>query len=297
MPTQDASGLPATLRDRVLERLGFERCPAPDLAGLSRLYRAWCTHVPFDNLRKMMALATQEPGLLAGTDARDFFEAWLAHGTGGTCWPTSNALFELLVSIGFEARRVAGSMRDLGIVSHGSVKVRVAGQDWLVDSSMLTNEPLPLRDSVFVQRAGPCPAEVEPSAGTHVIWAEFPPGPDPLPCRVLVDPADFELHSARYEASRERSPFNQRLYARRNRPGEVLVLLGNTRHSRTASGLTSQDCSPDEVCRSLRDEFHLSAAVVRAWVDRGGLEASFAPPSGAKPPSVTARPPSRRSGV
>jgi hypothetical protein len=185
-------------------------------------------------------------------------------------------------------------MRDLGLVNHGSVKVRIGPLDWLVDSSMLTEEPLPLGETVFVQSGVPCAAEVEPADGTHVVWAEFPPGPDPLPCRLLVDPADSGVHLSAYETSRERSPFNQRLYARRNREREALVLVGRTRHSRTARGLSSRDCSADELLHSLRHEFGYYEPLVRDWMDAGGLEASFAAPSGPKPPPVTGTAPSRR---
>ena len=45
---------------------------------------------------------------LPGTHAIDFFEQWLDHGTGGTCWSSSNALYMLLTALGFTARRIAG---------------------------------------------------------------------------------------------------------------------------------------------------------------------------------------------
>lgn len=50
------------------------------------------------------------------------------------------------------------------------------------------------------------------------MWTDTPPNSSYLPCRLLVDPADEALYRSSYEASRERTPFNQRLYARRNRP-------------------------------------------------------------------------------
>ena len=136
--------LPAALRRRVLERLGLPGPPPLTLAGLAALYRAWCASVPFENTRKMMALRTGGDGELPGARAADFLAHLIDHGTGGTCWPSSNALYAVASALGFDARRVAGSMRDLGVVSHASVKVRIDGADWLVDSSMLTNEPTPL---------------------------------------------------------------------------------------------------------------------------------------------------------
>jgi arylamine N-acetyltransferase len=282
------------LRDRVLERLGLRAAPAPDLEGLRALYRAWCVAVPFDNVRKMVALRAGDGHPLPGRDAAEFFESWLAHGTGGTCWPSSNALFALVRAVGFATRRVAGSMRDLGVVNHASVKVALDGQDWLVDSSLLTNVPLPLGPAVFVHDDPVFPVEVEASDATHVVWTHTPPNEAYLPCRLLVDPADHALYLDGYERSRARSPFNQRLYARRNRPGELLLLAGRTRFSRTEQGLECSDLSREGLVEALCEDFGLGAPLVDAWVRCGGLDASFEPPSGPKPPAVTQRPPSQR---
>lgn len=290
----EIGGLPPALQEQVLERLGFSDPPSLDQEGLGALYGAWCARVPFDNVRKMIVLRTRPDDPLPGADADEFFEHWLAHGTGGTCWPTSNALFELVHALGFEARRVAGSMHDLGVVNHASVKVRIDGGEWLVDSSQLTNVPLPLGDRVFVHDDAVFPAEVEPVDGTFVLWTHSPPNSTHLPCRLLVDPATRAAYVAGYDASRTRSPFNQRLYVRRNRPGELLVLAGKTRFSRTARGLGVRELEPDEICDALREDAGLSDALIDQWVRCGGLEASFEPPSGPKPPPVTRKPPSLR---
>ena len=282
------------VRDRILERLGLPAAPGADLEGLRTVYAAWCATVPFDNVRKMIALHAGGSRPLPGRDAGDFFEHWLAHGAGGTCWPTSHALCELLGAVGFDARRVAGSMRDLGLLTHGSVKVRIAGADWLADSSMLTGIPLPLGTEIFVSPDPVFAAEVEPVDGTHVVWVDLPPNEAYLPCRLLVDPADPAAYAAMYEASRERSPLNRRLYARRNRPGELLVLFSSRRLSKTAGGVTTRELSRAEMRASLIDEIGLSPALVDEWIAAGGLEASFQAQSGSPPPPVARRPPSQR---
>jgi len=277
---------------RALARLGFDRPPIADVGGLRALYRAWCAHVPFDNVRKMIALAIGGP--LPGGDAADLLEHWLADGAGGTCWPTSNALFALLEATGFAARRVTASMHDDGIANHASVKVAVGGRDWLVDSSLLTNAPLPLGPGVFAHDDSAILVEVEAVDGTHVIWAFTPPNSSYVACRLLEDPSGAEAYAAGYEASRAHSPFNRRLYARRNRPGELVVLAGSSRFSKTAGGVTGRDLSPDELCRSLRDDIGVSAALVERWVRAGALDASYRAPQGTKPTRATGRPPSRR---
>ena len=283
------------LLERILERLGLATPPRPDREGLGTIYAAWCMSVPFDNIAKLIALRSGSSGVLPGLDATEFFERWLEHGIGGTCWPTSNALFELLVSSGFRARRIAGSMRDTGIVTHASIKVSSDSIDWLVDSSMLTGAPLPLTDEIHI----PCDklfgAEVEWADGTHVVWANLPPNPNLVPCRMLVDPATPEYCAERYEASRLRSPFNERLYAMRNRPDERFVLMANLRISRTATGTATLELNSSQLCESLRDEIGISGAMIEKWRLSGALEASFQPPSAPPPAAITALPPSLRS--
>ena len=157
------------------ERLGLDSRLPTDIIGLNTLYGAWCSNVPFDNVRKLIALRTGDTGLLPGSDATDFLENFLEHGTGGTCWSSSNALFELVIANGFNARRVAGSMRDLGVPGHGSVKVNVNGMDWLVDSSMLTMFPIPLTNELYVYRDARFGVEVEPTPeGSHLRVVQHP---------------------------------------------------------------------------------------------------------------------------
>ncbi len=285
-------------RARVLDRLGLSAVPSLDLAGLTATYSAWCRSVPFDNLSKLIALrssAADEP--LPGLDETGFFERYLAHGVGGTCWTSSNALYTLLASIGFDARRVAGSMRDTGRVSHASVKVRFGDSDWLVDSSMLTNVPLPLGEIDFVSSEPVFAAEVEAVDGTHVIWTDLPPNATYLPCRLLVDPAEHSFYVGRWEASRQLSPFNERAYARTNLDGDMLVLAANTRIRKTSSGVESSELTPEQFCESLRSEFGFSGQYVDTWRKSGALDATFQPASSPPPPPITEKPPSQREAA
>jgi len=291
---REAPELGGALQRQVLRLLGFPQAPPTDLDGLRAIYRAWCSRVPFDNTRKMIALRQQSGEGLPGGQARPFFEEWLASGTGGTCWPTSNALFELLWSLGFQTQRVAGCMRDLGVVNHASVKVTIDGRQWLVDSSLLSNVPLPLDQALFIHDDSVFTAEVEYDGMNHVVWSLTPPNTHFLPCRLTVDGVSLSYYLARYEESRVRSPFNQRLYARRNCPGEMVLLVGNTRFSKTEARTETRTLSPDDVCQALQSDIGLSHEVIEAWTRSGSLADSLRPPSGPVPPPVTRKPPSHR---
>lgn len=283
------------LLQRVLSRLGLSQSSPADLDRLRSVYAAWCLSVPFDNLAKLIALRTQPDEPLPGMDATEFFERWLAHGVGGTCWSTSNALCELLLSLGFNARRVAGSMGDTGYIGHGSVKVRIDDTDWLADSSMLTDILIPLTDTVFISDDTRFGCESEPAGDTHVVWADLLPTPTLTPCRLLVDPTDHAYYVERFEASRTRSPFNERLFFRRNRESDRVVLTGNKRTRKSAEGVESRELNPAELCAALTNEFGVSKDFVDEWRACGALEASFAPLAAPAQQPVKHTPPSQRN--
>lgn len=279
----------------MLARLGLRAPPPPDLGGLFALYGAWCSRMPFDNVRKMTALRGGDAPRLPGAQADDFFESWLADGAGGTCWSSSNALYALARACGFDVTRVAGSMRDLGDVNHGSVVAAVAGERWLIDSSMLCNEPVPLDRGLYVGTDPVFGVEAEHAGPAgRVVWLDMPPNSAWLPCRLSLSGVEHATYRSRYESSLQRSPFNQRLYARRNRPGEMLVLVGNSRFTKTAKGLACSDLSRADLLQSLREEIGVSGPTLDAWVRSGGIDASFEAPTGSRPPPVTGLPPSRR---
>jgi len=278
--------LPEPLRERILERLGLSRTPSPDYDGLRELYGAWCTHVSFDNVRKVIALQTGRE--LPGRTAEDFFEVWVERGAAGTCWPGSNALYALIRSAGFDVRRSAGSARDLGPINHATNRVWIDGRTWLVDSSFLTVDPLPLTDEIHIG-SGEFAAEVEPEAGSHVVWIDFPPQGS-LPFRLLPHPISLSFHLEGYERSREKSAFNRRLYARRNYPGEKRILVGNRRVSKTAVGMEVRDLTREELLEALVGDIGIDGRLVDEWVACGGLDLAFEetppqPPFDRKPPS------------
>ena len=273
MSTSGSSVKRETL-DQVRGEMGLPEAVPIDLDGLRTVYGAWCRNMTFDNIRKVISLRTGQ-GSLPGLDAEDYFQNWLANRSGGTCWPSSNALFELISSYGFDARRVAGSMYDLPDPNHGTVKVRLDGTDYLADSSMLTGEPLPLDGNLLIKTDGPVRIEIEyPEKGT-LIWVDFPPTPDFIPCRLKIDPVDTAFYDERYEASRQMSPFNDRVYLRKVNSDGVDVLLGNMHFRREGEALVARELSADELCTAMHEIGGVSESLISRWADAGGLDASM----------------------
>ncbi|HTH51816.1 MAG TPA: arylamine N-acetyltransferase [Pyrinomonadaceae bacterium] len=290
--TSEPPALSKDLLGRLTERLGIPSNLATHLDGLRTVYRAWCSNIPFDNMRKMISLRAGSQ--LAGLDAEDFFENYLANGTGGTCWPSSNALYVLVRDLGFHARRAAGSMFEMPDVNHGTVKVRLDGEDWMVDSSMLTYEPFRVTSETYIT-GGTHPVETEVYDGSYVIWVDFPPLPEFIPCRMRLDPVDSGFYTERYEVfSRTQSPFNEKLYFRKGGPDGTTVLFGHTRFKRNGEGLDVEEFDRDGLCSYLVQTAGVSQKLVDDWAASGSLDATFAeserPPS---PPLDRARP-SRR---
>jgi N-hydroxyarylamine O-acetyltransferase len=217
--------LAPALVERVLARLGLTFRPEPTLEGLKMVYGAWCLGVPFDNVRKLIHLRRQERGALPGDTASDFFEAWLRHGTGGTCWAGNGALQALLHTLGFDARRGLATMLVVPDIApnHGTVVVSCEQQRYLVDASILHGEPLALEPNAPSAIAHPawgvqCRMRDDK---WHIRWRPLHL-PDGIDCRIEQLDVTEQLFHERHEDSRPWSPFNYALSARRNRDGEVL---------------------------------------------------------------------------
>ena len=251
------------LVERVLAKLGFDAEPGIDRRGLAALYAAWCDRVPFDNVRKRIAMLEGTPGPLPGGLPGDFLGAWLEHGTGGTCWPSANGLHAVVRACGFDVRRISASMFDRNDHNHGSLIVRLAGEELLVDSSIQCGKPIPLRHGLETKLDDPVhPIRVEPVDSSYRIHWGMAQSRDTMPCRLMNDPVDEAFYLDRYEISRGYSVFNNALYARRNFPGRLVSFVGHVRNEKTASGVTRRELAPAELRKALVEELGLSEAIV-----------------------------------
>jgi hypothetical protein len=80
-----------------------------DLAGIARLYRAWCAQVPFDNVAKV--LAVRDGRTPPGAEPEEVVERWLATGVGATCWGHVTGLAGVLGAAGSNSRIAVDRMR------------------------------------------------------------------------------------------------------------------------------------------------------------------------------------------
>lgn len=259
------------LLDDVVARLGFRERPEPDRRGLDALYLSWCRQVAFDNLAKRIDLAA---GVSPFRNDRPqaFFKMWLRHGTGGTCWPSSRALGALLHSIGFDVRLGSAAMADdlAGPVhSHGTVLARVDGELLWVDSSMLTDRPVPLIEGVATTLEHALrPVRVEPVGDSWRVHWSSGARPGSMGCLLLDADVDEDHYSDRYEWSRGTSPFNSALFTTRNRPDSVVSVAMGRGIVLDEGGLHAGDpLGPDERRAVLVDELGYSEEIVDALPD------------------------------
>lgn len=268
--------LPPQLRRRILAKLGIAERPPIDPDGLNRLYGAYCGAVPNDNVQKRVWLVGDRATPVTGGDPVGFFEDWLEHGTGGTCFPTNGALCALLRTVGFDARRISGSILLAGIEqagNHGSVVVRLGGIDYLADAQLASFRVLPLvpgqaasaGSGIHAIRAIPTAEgfDVECFPGSN---RQTPLIMRPDLARGPVDHGFFVEHyalSARRD--RNRSPFNEALFAARRFSDAILIVgRGNRIDVAADNAVTRTTITEAERRRVLVEEMGYSEAIVDA---------------------------------
>lgn len=257
--------------DAVLERLGLTQRPAPTLDGLRDLYVAWCRGVLNDSVQKRLHLGRNRPGPLPISTPPTFFEAFLNHGTGGTCWSHAIGLYSLLDALGFQVRGAAGSM--LGLTppengpSHGTVIATIDAQDYLVDGAMFI-EDVPALVPGEGCEVGPAPYTVRIDPNDLGLWDitfRMAHSDKPITCRLEVDGVGLDYYEERWEHSRQHSFFNSSLFVRRNLPGNRALTYGRGKTLELqpdGSVVVTAVESGDERDALLRDVFGLSQEVI-----------------------------------
>jgi N-hydroxyarylamine O-acetyltransferase len=256
------------LVEQILERLGCPPGADPDLQHLARLYGAWCQSVPFDNVRKLIHVRGAHTGPLPGDGPTEYFEAWLKHGCGGTCWAGNGALHALLTALGFSSQRGVATMlaSPNAPPGHGTVVVDCEGARTLLDASMLHGLPLRLMDDgpTHVEHAAWGVRCGRRDGRWHVTWRPLHRMTD-LDCRIEHLHADRQEFHDRHEATRSWSPFNFELMVRVNRGDAVVGTALGARVVIEPNGqLIRTPLSPDERRAWLIEGLGLSEELVMA---------------------------------
>lgn len=259
------------LVERILNRLGFNERPAPSIEALRRLYQAWCQRVPFDNVRKIIHIRAVNAAPLPGSTPQDFFEGWLKFGAGGTCWPGAAALHALLASLGFDANRGIGTMLAAPNLppNHGTVIVKSHAQLFLMDSSILHGQPLPLNpdSETYVSHLAWGIRSIRRDGHWYIQWRPTM-RPEGFECRVERFPAAETEFRDSYERTRGWSPFNYELSVRVNRGDTVLgVAFGHSVSFRADGTVTKTPLTAPERRRFLIEDVGIDEALVMQLPD------------------------------
>ena len=247
----------------VIEKLGVDR-PTPSLDGLRTVYAAWCEAVPFDNVLKLLHLGEGLTRPLPGSTSKSFFEAWLRHGTGGTCWAGNGALHDLLEALGFDVAPALATMLSApGVVgpNHGTVIATVEGDRWIVDASILSGEPIRYPKPKDARAVEPLPASVWSGGKPTVLWRTLA-APEGFPCRIDRLRADAEEWDALHQRTAVWSPFNFALNVRTLRGAASVGIASGMRFTIDRSGpLSTARIDRDERIRFLVEEVGISEEI------------------------------------
>jgi hypothetical protein len=129
---------------------------------------------------------------------------------------------------------------------------------------MLTGQAFPVRPGEETGLEDALHAvRVEPVEQSWRVWWTHPFLPESLGCLLLDDDVTGEHYLARYEWSRQMSPFNLSLHATRNTTEARVTLAFDHRFSRTVEDTTSEPLGDDRA-RVLVEDFGYSEEIVAA---------------------------------
>lgn len=109
---------------------------------LTRALTSFAT-IPYENLSKIVGF-TEAGHSIHKQSPEDVVRGYITHGTGGTCFPLTQTLIQLLEEIGFRASPILADRR-YGTDSHCALLCEVAPDSWhLIDPGYLLISPIAL---------------------------------------------------------------------------------------------------------------------------------------------------------
>lgn len=267
----------------MLAKLGLKNQPTLDLAGLNVIYAAICGSIPFDNVQKRIWFASDQKKPATGGDPGEFFENWVRHGTGGTCWPSNGAMYALARALGFRARRITGSVIVANYpqgANHGSVLVTLDGVDYVFDLAFGSFKVLPLvRGQGVSTETGIHNLRATPVGGGFELFFYLGWSTAPLPFRREPEhePVDHAFFIAHYDRANRVGFFNDTLLISRRFADSIVTIGRGNKLVVTAGGaLTRTELTTAQRDEVLIQELGLSQEVVgRIPPDVAGGAAPF----------------------
>lgn len=250
--------------ENAIERLGFSTKPEPTRENLDRLYKGWCREVGYDNVLKRVYYARGETGPFPVMDPNDFVKSWLAHGTSGSCWPSAEALYNLLAKTGYKTERVSAEMLDCGDPmrpNHGTCFVELDGSTFVVDTGVVAEEVLELKDGEETSTSSK--AFGIRSKGDGRIW--WLPGHSRQSIEIaMIDRnCSAEYFAHRYEKTKEFSLFNHSLYVRKNIDDGIITYgRGNVIRVNPEGEMSAEPIATEDLAAFLIDTMGLSEEIV-----------------------------------
>ncbi|SED15546.1 Arylamine N-acetyltransferase [Tenacibaculum sp. MAR_2009_124] len=229
--------------------------------GLKKVYQAWCRNIPFDNFWKRLELE-QSPFIEKDQiDATTFFEAWLEHGIGGTCWTTTNALQALLIDMGFQVKFVGGSMGDMGLVNHGSLIVTTNDKrEFIVDTSISNEVPIEIIPNTIDNT--PHSIQLIDEQEKLSILFEFPSKKDLMKCAIYNNTLSSENVQKHHKESYTNSLFNDCVYIKKNNEFGINTIIGNTLYTKTKNEIKKVTLNKEEIEKVLSNVMGLSDEII-----------------------------------
>lgn len=127
------------LEEVYLRHLGLGRRP-PTLEYLREVVAAQLARVPYENFSKLIRFKVEGPSI---PNFDESIDQMIKRDFGGTCFAQNIHFNRLLGDLGFDSRLVAIA-RD-GEVSHVSLRVRIGGDNYLVDAGIMSSVAGPFR--------------------------------------------------------------------------------------------------------------------------------------------------------
>ncbi|WP_159090741.1 arylamine N-acetyltransferase [Aquimarina aquimarini] len=246
---------------RVLKKLELSEKIEPTLENLQMIYLQWCRNVPFDNFWKRLHLNNNRFSEQKQINANVFFDIWLTHGLGGTCWVTSNALFHLLKFLGYNIHFITGSMGDIEGTNHGSIIVLLNKKQYMVDTSMLNEEPISLKEKKNSSHSLH-PINILLSGGEMSLLFELCNSKNKMTWTITSNEVGFDKIEHLNQISMITSLFNDCVYIRKNSKDAIYSIIGNTFYIKTADKTAQEVLGNKEIEKKLKEVMGFSEEIV-----------------------------------